>query len=717
MSIPHQSNPLTPLKKKGGINAGQVELSKTYNPKEVEDKIYKLWEESGFFNPDNLPLQQVQGKLEPRKEKFVTCIAPPNITGELHMGHALELTMQDIIVRSKRMQGYKALWVPGIDHAGIAAQNVVEKQLRKEGISRHDLGREKFEQKVQEWKEKYGTTILEQFKKLGVSVDWSRTRYTRDEGYEKAVLEAFNEYYKAGWIYKGTRVINWCVRCGTSVSDLEVNHVSEEGYLYYIKYGPFTLATARPETKLGDTALAVHPNDKRYEKYVGKDLEVESVDNNTPREQPPSIKKIKLKVIADDAVDIEFGTGIIKVTPAHDITDSEIGQRHSLPSVKIINEIGKMNENAGKRYEGLKVSEAREQIIKDLQELGLMEKIEVYVHNVSRCDRCNSIIEPLPSEQWFLKTSELAKLAKEGIENEVNFHPHRWEEIAIAWLNNLKDWNISRQLWWGHKIPIKDETDVLDTWFSSALWPFATLGWPDQNSSDYKNYYPTDFITSDRGILFLWQIRMIFSGKFFTGKAPFKDVYIHSTVLTKDGRRMSKSLGTGINPVELIEKYGTDALRFGLAYQNTGIQDIRFNEDVILMGKKFANKFWNITRYILMKLGDSYEITGTRPSGSEIVSKMDSIIESVTKNIEVYKFGEAAHDLYDFIWHDLADKYIEETKDSNDPEVKDVLAYLLLNCLKLLHPFMPFITEEIYSILPIRNKTLLLVEKWPTARQ
>jgi len=690
-----------------------IELPKTYNPEEVEDKIYKLWEKSGFFNPDNLPLQQVQGKPVPRTKKFVTCIAPPNITGELHMGHALELTMQDIIVRSKRMQGYKALWVPGIDHAGIAAQNVVEKQLRKEGLSRYDLGREKFEQKVQEWKEKYGTTILEQFKKLGISVDWSRTRYTRDEKYEKAVLEAFNEYHQKGWIYKGTRVINWCVRCGTSVSDLEVNHISEEGHLYYIKYGPFTLATTRPETKLGDTALAVHPDDKRYESYVGKDLEVESVDNDTPREQSPSTKKIKLKVVADDAVDMEFGTGIIKVTPAHDITDSEIGQRHSLPSVKIINEIGKMNENAGKRYEGMKVLEAREQIVKDLQELGLMEKIEAYVHNVSRCDRCNSVIEPLPSEQWFLKTSELAKLATKEIGNEVHFHPQRWEEIAKTWLKNLKDWNISRQLWWGHKIPIEGETDVLDTWFSSALWPFATLGWPDKNSEDYKNYYPTDFITSDRGILFLWQIRMIFSGKFFTGKAPFKDVYIHSTVLTKDGRRMSKSLGNGINPVELIEKYGTDALRFGLAYQNTGIQDIRFNEDVIMMGKKFANKFWNITRYVLMKLGDGYEIKGTRPYSSEIVSKMDSTAKSVTKNIEKYKFGEAAHELYDFIWHDLADKYLEETKNNDDQETKDILAYLLLNCLKLLHPFMPFITEEIYSILPIKDKKLLLVEKWP----
>src|SRR3989344_6901898 len=545
------------------------ELPKAYDPKQTEGRIYKLWEESGFFNPEKLPGD--------RKEKFVTCIAPPNITGELHMGHALELGMQDIIVRMRRMQGYKTLWVPGIDHAGIGAQNVVEKQLKKEGLTRHDLGREKFEQRVQDWKEKYGTAILDQFKKLGISVDWSRTRYTRDEEYEKAVAVAFNDYHKKGWIYKGYRVINWCPRCGTGISDLEVNYVPEKGKLYYIKYGPFTLATARPETKLGDTALAVHPDDSRYKEYIGQDLEIETVDNKISADQSAQIKKIKIRVVADYSVDPNFGTGIIKVTPAHDLTDFEIGQRHNLPSVQIIDERGKMNANAGQRYEGLKTAEAREKISADLEALGLLQKTEEYEHNVGRCERCNSVIEPLPSKQWFLKMKELAQLALKAVEEKrVQIIPERWIGPYKNWLENIRDWNISRQLWWGHKIPLEEEEDVLDTWFSSAIWPLATLGWPNAKAKDFQEYYPTDFITSDRGILFLWQVRMIFSGLELTGEVPFKDMYIHATVLTKDGKRMSKSLGTGVNPLELIEKYGTDALRFGLASQSTGLQDIRF---------------------------------------------------------------------------------------------------------------------------------------------
>ncbi len=683
-----------------------TELPKAYNPNETEQRIYKLWEESGFFNPDNLP--------DKREKKFITCIAPPNITGELHMGHALELGMQDILVRMKRMQGYSTLWIPGIDHAGIAAQNVVEKQLKKEGLSRHDLGREKFEQKVQEWKEKYGSTILNQFKKLGISVDWSRTRYTRDTAYEKAVVEAFNQYHKKSWIYKGIRVINWCVRCATAVSDLEVNYVPEKGKLFYIKYGPFILATTRPETKLGDTALAVHPNDKRYKDYIGKDLEIESVDNSKTSEQPPQHKTIKIKVVGDESVDMEFGTGIIKVTPAHDITDSEIGQRHNLESIKIIDEHGKMNENAGIRYQGLKVSQAREKIVEDLTTLGLVEKLEDYEHNIARCDRCNSVIEPLPSEQWFLKVAELAKLAKEAIKNkEVNFYSDKWAGVALHWLDNLRDWNISRQLWWGHKIPIEGEEDVLDTWFSSALWPFATMGWPDK-TKDLEQFYPTQFITSDRGILFLWQIRMIFSGKFFTGKAPFSQVYIHPTVLTKDGKRMSKSLGTGIDPIGLIEKYGTDALRFGLAYQNTGIQDMKFGEDTILMGKKFANKLWNIARYVLLKVGENHKWSDTKPATNhKIIGELNDLSASITSSVEKFEFGEAAHLIYDFIWHELADKYIEETKAQDDQETKDTLVYLLITSLKLLHPFMPFVTEEIWSKIPKTEEKLLLIAKWP----
>ena len=693
------------------------ELPKTYDPKGTEDKIYKLWMESGFFTPENLPLRQAQGK--PVK-KFVTCIAPPNITGELHMGHALELTLQDIIVRVKRMQGYKTLWLPGTDHAGIAAQNAVEKQLAKEGLDRHKLGKERFLERMWQWKEQYGGAILNQFKKLGLSLDWTRTRFTMDPEYQKAVEEAFGHYHRKGWIYQGERVINWCVRCSTSISDLEVNYVPEKTKLYYIKYGPFTLATTRPETKLGDTALAVHPNDKRYKKYVGKNLEIESVDNNVPVEQPTKKKKIKIMVVADDAVDPGFGTGIVKVTPAHDITDFEISQRHNLPSIKIIDEHGKMNENAGIRYRGTKTTQAREQIVKDLEELGLMEKIEDYEHNIARCDRCNSVIEPLPSRQWFLKMGELAKLALEALEKEeVKLIPERWDVPYENWLKNIRDWNISRQLWWGHKIPIEGEEDVLDTWFSSALWPFATLGWP-KKTKDFKEYYPTDLITSDRGILFLWQVRMVFSAKEFTDGAPFKKIFIHPTILTKDGKRMSKSLGTGINPLELIEKYGTDALRFGLAYQTTELQDMRFNEDVILMGQKFANKFWNITRFILMKNGGQMPVEisqisfGAGTEEQSLLDKLNAATKQVTENIARYEFSEAAHALYDFIWHDFADRYIEYSKDKETDDVKAILSHTFLTCLKLLHPFMPFFTEEIWSKLPIKNKGLLIVENWPS---
>lgn len=416
-----------------------TKIPKAYDPKETEEKIYKLWLESGFFSPENLS----------GKERYVTCIAPPNITGELHMGHALELTLQDIVIRMKRMQGYKTLWLPGTDHAGIAAQNVVERELKKEGLSRHDLGREKFIEKMWEWKEKYSNLILGQLKKLGCSLDWQRLRFTMDDNYQKAVQEAFIYYYKRGWIYKGTRVVNWCIRCGTGISDLEVNYVPEKSKLYFIKYGPFTLATVRPETKLGDTALAVHPDDDRYKKYIGKDLEIESVNNEIPLDQPPQKKKIKLKVVADKAVDPKFGTGIIKVTPAHDLTDSEIAERHNLPSLKIINEQGRMEKSAGVRYREMKTSQAREQIIKDLQELGLLEKTKDYEHNIAKCDRCNSTIEPLPSEQWFLKMKDLAKLALKALDKKkIKFFPSRWEEPYKNWLQNIRDWNISRQLWW-----------------------------------------------------------------------------------------------------------------------------------------------------------------------------------------------------------------------------------------------------------------------------
>ncbi|MBI2626752.1 MAG: valine--tRNA ligase [Parcubacteria group bacterium] len=769
-----------------------MELEKTYNHKSVEDRIYKLWEESGFFTPENLPPRQNQNEQKPasaeamaRQRKFVTCIAPPNITGELHLGHTLQLTLQDIIVRMKRMQGYITLWVPGIDHAGIGAQNIVEKQLAKEGIKRQDLGREKFLERMWQWKEKYGNAIMDQFKKLGISADWTRLRFTMDDQYQEAVKKAFQHFYEKDWIYKGERVVNWCPRCASSISDLEVNYVPEAGKLYFIKYGPFIVATTRPETRLGDTGLAVHPEDARYKNYVNKEIEVETIDNEIPADQPPKIKKIKLPMITDSSVDKEFGTGIVKVTPAHDLTDFEIGQRNNLLSIIVIDEHTRMNENSGLRYRGLKTKEAREQIVKDLETLGLIEKIENYNHNIGRCDRCNSVIEPLLSKQWFFKMETPKQLALEAIDTgQIKFHPARWATPYRDWLKNLRDWNISRQLWWGHQLPVyfcknklaevknqkskvknnneeffiisenkpkqcpickdcemRQSEDVLDTWFSSALWPFATLGWPTsappssatsdghskatvgkpnkKTKSDFEEYYPTDLIVSARDILYLWIVRMIFSGMELTKKVPFKDILIHATVLTKDGKRMSKSLGTGINPLELTEKYGTDALRFGLASQASELQDIRFGEDTLIMGKKFANKLWNISRYVITKMKhETWNMEHQLPNSKHpILQRMNSVTAEVTEQIENYNFAEAANTLYRFIWHEFADKYIEESKNKDDQETKDTLAYLLLTSLKLLHPFMPFLTEEIYGIIQggANPKNMLLVQSWPTS--
>ncbi len=683
-----------------------------YNPKETEGRIYKLWEKSGFFNPDKLP-----GK---RKKKFSVMMAPPNITGSLHLGHALENISIDILIRMKRMQGFKTLWLPGIDHAGIAAQNIVEKELRKQGIRRQDLGREKFVKKVKEWKEKYGTIILDQLKKLGALPDWSRIRYTMDSNYSKAVIEAFNYYYKKGWIYRGERVINWCVRCATSISDLEVNYVPETAKLYFIKYGPLTLATTRPETKLGDTALAVHPNDKRYKKYIGKDLEVESVDNDLPTTQPAKVKKIKVMVVADQAVDPKFGTGIIKVTPAHDITDFEIAERHNLPSVTIIDEHGRMNERAGLRYLGMKTTEAREQIVKDLKAIGLIEKIEDYEHDIARCDRCNSVIEPRPSKQWFLKMKELAKLATITIKNkETIIYPKRWEKVLLDRLKNERDWNISRQLWWGHKIPIEEETDVLDTWFSSALWPFATLGWPE-NTKDLKTYYPTDYITSAREILNIWIAKMIFSGKELTGKTPFKTVNIHATILTKEGKRMSKSLGTGIDPLDLVERFGADATRFGVIWQATGNQDIHWSEEHVVAGKKFCNKIWNATRFIIMStknIGIAKNTLKLTAADKKILAGLRKIKKETSRLIETYDFSQALHLLYDFFWHEYADIYIETAKkqlidEKLRSQTKKILFAVHEDLLKLLHPFLPFLTEEIWGTLK-KSKKPLMIEEWP----
>ena len=693
------------------------ELPKAYDPKEVEDRVYKTWEESGFFTPEKTKKKGLAGWFQ---KKFTVAIAPPNVTGELHMGHALEHTLEDIIVRMKRMQGYQVLWLPGLDHAGIATQNVVEKELKKEGLTRHDLGREKILERVWQWVDKYGSTILEQFKKLGLSLDWSRKRFTLDEEYQKAVFEAFKHYQAKGLIYQGYRVINWCPRCQSAISDLEVEYKETEGKLYFIKYPLvnssefIVVATTRPETMLGDAAVAVNPNDERYKSLIGEKAIL-------------PIQNREIPVVADEAVDMTFGTGAVKVTPAHSVDDFEISQRHNLRVFEVIDKNGKMTKEAGPLCEGLSTSECRQRVVEKIKELGLLEKEENLLHGVGFCERCGTVIEPLYSKQWFLKMKELAEPAKKAIKSgAIKIRPEKWVAPCLAWLANIRDWNISRQIWWGHKIPIEGEEDVLDTWFSSALWPFAALFWPDKNHSDYKKYYPTQFITSGRDILHLWITRMIFSGMELTGKAPFKEVYIHPTVLTKDGQRMSKSLGTGIDPIVLIEKYGTDALRFGLSFQTTGVQDMRFNEDVIDAGKKFANKIWNASRFVLMQLEPGKEYELKLPSkldtmDKELVSGLKNLIKSTEENILNFRFGQAANDLYHFFWGRFAAVYIEDAKkELKVSEFKSLkiqtLLWLLAGQLKLLHPFMPFITEEVWSRMPLNppagGKKLLMIEKW-----
>ncbi len=705
-----------------------MELPKVYNPKTVEKKIYRLWLRSGFFNPDKLPRRH--------KKPWTIVIPPPNITGELHIGHALNATVQDILIRWKRMQEYKTLWLPGTDHAGIATQNVVEKELKKEGKTRFDLGRKLFVKRVWEWKKKYGNIILDQFKKLGCSCDWSRTKFTMDKDYQLAVETAFLHYYKKGWIYRGKKVINWCPRCSTSLSDLELEYKEEKGKLYYIKY-PFkttnseqrtatnkfiTVATTRPETMLGDTAVAVNPKDNRYKHLIGKKVILPLVNRKIP-------------IIADRLVDPEFGTGVVKVTPAHDLTDYEIGLKHKLETIQVIDEKGKITKKASFSYQGLKVLQARKKIIEDLKNQGLLKKAEDYIHQIPKCYRCNTTIELIPSWQWFLKMKDLAKMAEMSVKkNEIKFHPKNFEKPYFNWLENIKDWCISRQIWWGHKIPIKGETDVLDTWFSSALWPLATLGWP-RKTKDLQIFYPTDVLSTARDIINLWVARMIFSGKEFTKKNPFKDVYIHATILTREGKRMSKSLGTGIDPINLIEEYGADATRFGIAYQIMGGQDVRFVKDNILMGKKFCNKIWNASRFVLQQTSKpkiknqiskiQFKNQSLTSADRKILKVLDKTIKSVDTDLENFQFGKAAHTLYDFFWHNFCDVYIEKAKKQlalhrtssgagDDKKTKKILLYVLLNSLKLLHPFIPFITEEIYQKLPIKTKKkCLMVEEWP----
>ena len=685
-------------------------FSKPYNPKDVEEKIYKLWEESGFFNPDKLPNQEDREK----KGKYTIMLPPPNVTGSLHMGHALNATIQDILIRKKRMEGYKTLWLPGTDHAGIATQNVVEKKLQKEGISRHDLGKEKFLEKIWEWKEEYGNKILDQLKKIGASCDWSRVRFTMDDGYKKAVEKAFLEYYNDGLIYQGERVINWCKRCQTSLSDLEIEYEEEKGNLYYIKY-PLKednskyviVATTRPETMLGDTAVAVNLNDERYKNIIGSILIL------------PIIGR-EISVIADELIDKEFGTGAVKITPNHSLVDSDIADRHNLPRITIIDKFGKMTVEAGKEFESLSVKDAKEKVILKLKELNFLEKTEDYIYRISKCYRCNSVIEPQSSKQWFLKMGELGKKAKEAVEEnnpKIKFNDNKWKKIYLDWMSNVKDWCISRQIWWGHKIPIDGVDDVLDTWFSSALWPFATLGWPDKNSKDLKEFYPTQVLSTARDIITLWVGRMIFSSiKFMDGQIPFSNIIIHPTVLAKSGQRMSKSLGTGIDPLGLIEKYGADAVRFGLIYQMMGGQDIKFDESHLLAGKKFSNKLWNATRFALLNsvASEDYlqEINHNNlinECDKKIIKLLEEVKKNINKQIENFEFGQALHLLYDFFWYQFCDDYIENSKKQLNNKV---LGYVLISLLKLLHPFMPFITEEIWSALPLKDKNMLIIEKW-----
>jgi valyl-tRNA synthetase len=716
---------LKKIKEKLKINY-MPEIPKVYDPKKVEDKIYHLWQKSGFFNPDKLP------KTKNKKQKiknYCIVIPPPNITGSLHMGHALNATIQDILIRWRRLQGYKTLWLPGTDHASIATQNVVEKELKKESKTRFDLGREKFLERVWQWKIKYGGIILGQLKKMGCSLDWSRTRFTLDKGYAKAVETAFLHYYKKGWIYKGRRAVNWCPRCQTSLSDLEIEYKENKGKLWYIRYPLKTkslrlqaknyivVATTRPETILGDTAVAVNSNDKRYKKLVGKEIILPLTNRRIP-------------IIADKAIDLKFGTGAVKVTPAHDRVDYQIGRRHDLQILQVIDGTGKMINV--KKYQGLKALEAREKIVGDLINIGLIEKIKDYDHQVPVCYRCGAIIELIPSEQWFLKMDKLAKMAIKAVKlRQVRFVPKRWEKVYFNWLKSVEDWCISRQLWWGHKIPLKGETDVLDTWFSAALWPFATLGWPGKARSsnlkaknDLNRFYPADVLSTDRGIINLWVARMIFSGMEFMKKPPFKDVYIHATVLTKEGKRMSKSLGTGVDPINLIEKYGADATRFGIIWQVTGGQDIRFVEDNIVMGRKFCNKIWNASRFVLMSkpaqihtglnfLGSQRGFTQTKNltvADRKILKALEKTMKLVDKDLGCFRFGPASRRLYNFFWHDFCDIYIEKSKSQEDKKnTQRILLYVLLTSLKILHPFVPFITEEIYQKLPIRDKKKCLM--------
>ncbi len=708
------------------------ELPKQYDPTQVESQIYQMWLDSDCF----------KAEPDPDKKPYSIVMPPPNVTGQLHMGHALDSTLQDILTRYKRMEGYSALWLPGTDHAGIATQIKVEEELRvKEGKTRYDLGREKFLERVWAWKEKYGSRIVEQQRKLGVSCDWSRSRFTMDEGCSKAVREAFCEMYDKGLIYKGSRIINWCPHCLTALSDAEVEYVDKPGHLWYIRYplsdgsGDIVVATTRPETMMGDTGVAVNPNDEKFKHLIGKTCILPIINREIP-------------IVGDEYCEIGFGTGAVKMTPAHDPNDFEVGLRHNLDVIRVIADDGHINENGGK-YNGMDRYECRKALVKDLEEQGYLVKTEPYSHNVGTCYRCHNDVEPLISAQWFVKMKPLAeeaiRVVKDGT---IKFVPERFSKTYLNWMENVHDWCISRQLWWGHQIPawycdecghinvsredptkcekcgctkLTRDEDVLDTWFSSGLWPFSTLGWPDLDSEDLKYWYPTTDMVTGYDIIFFWVARMVVSGMEQMKKEPFKTVFIHGLVRDDKGRKMSKSLGNGIDPLEMAEKYGADALRFNLITGNSPGNDMRFYVEKCEAMRNFCNKIWNASRFVMMNLTiDHIELPEKLELEDKwILSKLNTLIREVTDNMDAFELGVASAKIYDFIWDNYCDWFIELTKNrlnSDDPAAREnaqnVLCYVLIETLKLLHPFMPFITEEIWQALPHEGEFLML-SKWP----
>ncbi len=708
------------------------ELEKTYNPHGTEDKIYKMWEEGGYFKPSE----------DKSKKPFSIVIPPPNVTGQLHMGHALDETLQDILIRYKRMRGFNTLWVPGTDHAGIATQIKVEENLRKEeGLTRYDLGREKFLERVWEWKEKYGSRIISQIKKLGCSCDWSRERFTMDEGCSKAVKEVFVSLYEKGLIYRGNRIINWCPKCITALSDAEVEYSEQAGHFWHIRYpvkdrpGEYVIiATTRPETLLGDTAVAVHPDDERYKDLVGKMLILPLVNREIP-------------VIADEYVEKDFGTGCVKITPAHDPNDFLVGQRHGLEQIRVLNDDATVNSFGGK-YEGMDRYEARRALVEDLEKEGFLVKVEDHSHNVGTCYRCHTTVEPMTSNQWFVRMEPLAKPALEVVyDGRVKFVPDRFTKTYTNWMENVHDWCISRQLWWGHRIPayycdacghmevsksdvdtcpkcgkaMRQEEDVLDTWFSSALWPFSTLGWPEQ-TEDLKYYYPTSTLVTGYDIIFFWVARMIFSGLENMKKEPFSHVFIHGLVRDEQGRKMSKSLGNGIDPLEVIDTYGADALRFTLVTGNAPGNDMRYSDKKMESSRNFTNKIWNAARFVMLNLDDDTQAVLPEKLELEdkwILSHLNSSVKEMTANLDKFELGVASAKLYEFIWDLFCDWYIELVKprlfakgtDTNK-RAQQVITYVLSNTLKLLHPFMPYISEEIWQTLNISEKPIIIAD-WP----